>query len=33
MTRLSGSKRKGQTGYPLVDAVMAQINQTGYMHI
>jgi deoxyribodipyrimidine photo-lyase len=23
---------KGQTGYPLVDAAMAQINQTGYMH-
>jgi deoxyribodipyrimidine photo-lyase len=22
----------GQTGYPLVDAAMAQINQTGYMH-
>jgi deoxyribodipyrimidine photo-lyase len=24
--------RRGQTGYPLVDAAMAQINQTGYMH-
>jgi deoxyribodipyrimidine photo-lyase len=23
---------KGQTGYPLVDAAMAQLNQTGYMH-
>jgi deoxyribodipyrimidine photo-lyase len=23
---------KGQTGYPLVDAAMAQINQTGYLH-
>lgn len=22
----------GQTGYPLVDAAMAQLNQTGYMH-
>jgi deoxyribodipyrimidine photo-lyase len=22
----------GQTGYPLVDAAMAQINQSGYMH-
>jgi deoxyribodipyrimidine photo-lyase len=24
--------RQGQTGYPLVDAAMAQINHTGYMH-
>jgi len=24
--------RNGVTGYPLVDAAMAQINQTGYMH-
>jgi deoxyribodipyrimidine photo-lyase len=24
--------RCGRTGYPLVDAAMAQINQTGYMH-
>lgn len=24
--------RAGQTGYPLVDAAMAQLNQTGYMH-
>ena len=24
--------RAGRTGYPLVDAAMAQINQTGYMH-
>jgi deoxyribodipyrimidine photo-lyase len=23
---------KGRTGYPLIDAAMAQINQTGYMH-
>ena len=23
---------RGRTGYPLVDAAMAQINQTGYMH-
>jgi deoxyribodipyrimidine photo-lyase len=23
---------KGETGYPLVDAAMAQINQSGYMH-
>jgi deoxyribodipyrimidine photo-lyase len=23
---------EGQTGYPLIDAAMAQINQTGYMH-
>ena len=23
---------EGKTGYPLVDAAMAQINQTGYMH-
>jgi deoxyribodipyrimidine photo-lyase len=23
---------KGMTGYPLVDAAMAQLNQTGYMH-
>lgn len=23
---------EGQTGYPLVDAAMAQLNQTGYMH-
>jgi deoxyribodipyrimidine photo-lyase len=24
--------REGRTGYPLVDAAMAQINQSGYMH-
>lgn len=24
--------RHGRTGYPLVDAAMAQLNQTGYMH-
>jgi deoxyribodipyrimidine photo-lyase len=24
--------REGRTGYPLVDAAMRQINQTGYMH-
>lgn len=23
---------QGQTGYPIVDAAMAQLNQTGYMH-
>mgnify|MGYP006280403785 CR=1 FL=1 len=23
---------QGQTGYPLIDAAMAQLNQTGYMH-
>ena len=23
---------RGRTGYPLVDAAMAQLNQTGYMH-
>ena len=23
---------EGQTGYPIVDAAMAQLNQTGYMH-
>jgi deoxyribodipyrimidine photo-lyase len=24
--------KEGRTGYPLVDAAMAQLNQTGYMH-
>jgi deoxyribodipyrimidine photo-lyase len=24
--------KNGQTGYPLIDAAMAQLNQTGYMH-
>lgn len=24
--------KQGRTGYPLVDAAMAQLNQTGYMH-
>lgn len=24
--------REGRTGYPLIDAAMAQLNQTGYMH-
>jgi deoxyribodipyrimidine photo-lyase len=24
--------RQGRTGYPLIDAAMAQFNQTGYMH-
>jgi deoxyribodipyrimidine photo-lyase len=24
--------REGQTGYPLIDAAMRQLNQTGYMH-
>jgi deoxyribodipyrimidine photo-lyase len=27
-----GAWCEGRTGYPLVDAAMAQINQTGYMH-
>jgi len=31
-TRLFRAWCDGQTGYPLVDAAMAQINQTGYMH-
>lgn len=30
--RLFNAWCNGQTGYPLVDAAMAQINQTGYMH-
>ena len=30
--RLFAAWRSGQTGYPLIDAAMAQINQTGYMH-
>ena len=30
--RLFKSWCDGRTGYPLVDAAMAQINQTGYMH-
>lgn len=30
--RLFDAWRNGQTGYPLVDAAMAQINRTGYMH-
>ena len=29
---LFGAWCAGQTGYPLVDAAMRQINQTGYMH-
>ena len=29
---LFGAWCEGRTGYPLVDAAMAQINQTGYMH-
>ncbi len=29
---LFGAWCAGHTGYPLVDAAMAQINQTGYMH-
>ncbi len=29
---LFGAWCKGETGYPLVDAAMAQLNQTGYMH-
>ena len=27
-----GAWCEGRTGYPLIDAAMAQINQTGYMH-
>jgi deoxyribodipyrimidine photo-lyase len=30
--RLFETWAKGQTGYPLVDAAMAQLNQSGYMH-
>ena len=30
--RLFRAWADGQTGYPLVDAAMAQLNQTGYMH-
>ncbi|GGI53613.1 deoxyribodipyrimidine photo-lyase [Oxalicibacterium solurbis] len=30
--RLFDAWCNGRTGYPLVDAAMAQINQTGYMH-
>ena len=30
--RLFSAWCQGQTGYPLVDAAIAQINQTGYMH-
>ncbi len=30
--RLFDAWCEGRTGYPLVDAAMAQINQTGYMH-
>ncbi len=30
--RLFEAWRKGETGYPLVDAAMRQLNQTGYMH-
>jgi len=30
--RLFNAWAGGQTGYPLVDAAMAQLNQTGYMH-
>ncbi len=30
--RLFSAWREGRTGYPLVDAAMVQINQTGYMH-
>jgi deoxyribodipyrimidine photo-lyase len=24
--------QKGQTGYPIIDAAMRQLNQTGWMH-
>jgi deoxyribodipyrimidine photo-lyase len=30
--QLFAAWREGRTGYPLVDAAMAQLNQTGYMH-
>lgn len=30
--QLFAAWKNGQTGYPLVDAAMAQLNQTGYMH-
>jgi len=30
--RLFAAWCEGRTGYPIVDAAMAQINQTGYMH-
>ena len=30
--RCSPPGAKARTGYPLVDAAMRQINQTGYMH-
>ena len=30
--RLLAAWREGRTGYPLVDAAMRQLNQTGYMH-
>lgn len=29
---LFGAWREGRTGYPLVDAAMRQLNETGYMH-
>ena len=31
-TQLFDAWKQGRTGYPLVDAAMAQLNQTGYMH-
>ncbi len=31
-TALFDAWREGRTGYPIVDAAMRQINQTGYMH-
>ena len=30
--RLFHAWREARTGYPLVDAAMRQLNQTGYMH-
>jgi deoxyribodipyrimidine photo-lyase len=30
--RLLAAWREGRTGYPLVDAAMRQLNETGYMH-
>jgi deoxyribodipyrimidine photo-lyase len=31
-TKLFNAWKKGQTGYPIVDACMTQLNETGYMH-
>jgi deoxyribodipyrimidine photo-lyase len=32
LNTLFSAWKTGQTGYPLIDAAMAQLNQTGYMH-